>query len=96
LERLAVEDVGIFHHHFVYLMAKWYIFLDIWYILWPFGVFFLVLVRCTDKNLATLHWTCIFWEKRLLKSRLISTLDKVIYFLPWWRGLAVSTSLILA
>jgi hypothetical protein len=26
----------------------------IWYILWPFGIFFTVLVFCAKKNLATL------------------------------------------
>jgi hypothetical protein len=28
--------------------------MDIWYILWSFGLFFPVLVFCTKKNLATL------------------------------------------
>jgi hypothetical protein len=29
----------------------------VWYILWLFGMFFLALVRCTKKNLATLILT---------------------------------------
>jgi hypothetical protein len=49
-----MEDVGTFNVHLVY-------FTSIWYILWPFGRlygylvhFFLVLVSCAKKNLATL------------------------------------------
>jgi hypothetical protein len=33
LEGLAMEDVGVFYVHLVYFMA-------IWYILWPFGIFY--------------------------------------------------------
>jgi hypothetical protein len=29
--------------------------MDIWFILWRFGIFFPVLVYCTEKNLATLR-----------------------------------------
>jgi hypothetical protein len=28
--------------------------MDIWYILWSFGIYFPILVFCTNKNLATL------------------------------------------
>jgi hypothetical protein len=49
-----MEDVGIFYVHVVYFTAKWYK-------LWPFGtfcalfgIFFPVLIGCTEKNLATL------------------------------------------
>jgi hypothetical protein len=38
---------GMFYGHGVFLMA-------IWYICWPFGIFFPVLVCCNKKNLATL------------------------------------------
>jgi hypothetical protein len=45
----------------VYVLAIWSIlrpfninFVAIWYILWSFGMLFDVLVRCTNKNLATL------------------------------------------
>jgi hypothetical protein len=38
---------GLFYGHWKYVTA-------IWYILWPFGLFFPVLVCCTKKNLATL------------------------------------------
>jgi hypothetical protein len=31
--------------------------MDIWYILWTFGIFFPFLVCCTKKNLATLFGT---------------------------------------
>jgi hypothetical protein len=47
-------DVGIFYGHLVYFKAFWYILL-------PSGtfyghlVYFSDLVRCTKKNLATLH-----------------------------------------
>jgi hypothetical protein len=49
-----MEDVGKFYGHLVY-------FASIWYILWPFGIFygylvlFPVLVCCTKNNLATLQ-----------------------------------------
>jgi hypothetical protein len=33
LEGLAMEDVSIFYGHLAYFTA-------IWYILWPFGIFF--------------------------------------------------------
>jgi hypothetical protein len=38
---------GSSHSHWVYFEA-------VWYILWPFGIFFPVLVHCTKRNLATL------------------------------------------
>jgi hypothetical protein len=38
---------GLFYGHLVYLLA-------IWYVLWLSGMFSTVLVRCTNKNLATL------------------------------------------
>jgi hypothetical protein len=46
LEGLAIEDVGVFYAHLIYLfygnliyfMAIWYIFQTIWYIFWQFGV----------------------------------------------------------
>jgi hypothetical protein len=44
----------VFCIYFVYFAAKWYILIVICYILSPFGTFFPILVRCTDKNLATL------------------------------------------
>jgi hypothetical protein len=49
----STEDVGTFYGRLVYFKASWYI-------LWPFGFYgvflyiFPVLVRCTEKNLATL------------------------------------------
>jgi hypothetical protein len=45
-----MEDVGICYGPLIYFMV-------IWCILWPFGVFFHVLVSCTKKNLATLAAT---------------------------------------
>jgi hypothetical protein len=50
-----MDDVGIFYDHLVYFTA-------IGNILWSFGIFFLVLVCCTKKNLATL--VCLRKEKR--------------------------------
>jgi hypothetical protein len=44
---ISLEEVGIIFAHLVY-------FTDIWYHLWPFGIFPTVLVRITEKNLATL------------------------------------------
>jgi hypothetical protein len=38
-----------------------------WHILWPFGIFFPVLVCCTEKNLATLMKTAIRKIKLFLK-----------------------------
>jgi hypothetical protein len=49
-----MENVGIFYVYFVYFMAIGSNFMVIWYILWSFGIFFPVLVRCPKKNLATL------------------------------------------
>jgi hypothetical protein len=49
-----MERVAIFYSRLLY-------FMDIWYILWTFSIFyghlayfFLILVRCAKKNLATL------------------------------------------
>jgi hypothetical protein len=55
-------DLGMFWRvlqfkMFVYYMAMWSTFPDIWYILWPFGIFNGYLVNCNEKNLATLHAT---------------------------------------
>jgi hypothetical protein len=57
-----------FYDHLAYFVA-------IWYILWLFGIFFLVLVYCTKKNLATLAGAasaadpfCIFAKFRLQKK----------------------------
>jgi hypothetical protein len=47
LEGLAMENLGIFYDHLVYFTA-------VENILWSFGIFFPVLVFCTEKNLATL------------------------------------------
>jgi hypothetical protein len=53
-----MEGAGILHAHLVYFMA-------IWYILWPFGIFygylvyiFPILVCCTKKNLAIRIRSC--------------------------------------
>jgi hypothetical protein len=43
---IAMEDVGMVYVSLVYFTATWYI-------LWPFGIFS-VLVCCSQKNLATL------------------------------------------
>jgi hypothetical protein len=41
--------------HLEYLTSIWYMYIvAIWYILWSFGIYFTVLVCCTQKNLATL------------------------------------------
>jgi hypothetical protein len=45
-----LQPVGIFYDHLVYFMI-------IWYILWSYGIFFLILVCCSKKNLATLRET---------------------------------------
>jgi hypothetical protein len=48
LEGLALGDFGVFYGHLVYFAA-------IWYILWPFGIFFpFWYICCFKKNLATL------------------------------------------
>jgi hypothetical protein len=43
-EDLAMEDDGIFHRPFVYLKS----FMDIWYLLWTFGIFYGHLVSSMD------------------------------------------------
>jgi hypothetical protein len=40
LEGLAIEDVGLFYGHLVYIVAILVSFMVILYILWPFGNFF--------------------------------------------------------
>jgi hypothetical protein len=36
-----MEDVGIFHEHLVYVFDGHLVhYMTIWYILWPFGIFF--------------------------------------------------------
>jgi hypothetical protein len=54
LEGLALKDVGILFGNLVYFTAIRYSFVTILDVLWLFYVFFPVLVRCTEKNLATL------------------------------------------
>jgi hypothetical protein len=51
-------DVDIFYVQLVYIYYGHLVqFVDIWYILWLFGIFPPVLVCCTEKNLATLEKT---------------------------------------
>jgi hypothetical protein len=50
---LAIEDVGIFYVHLVNFPA-------IWHNIWPFGIFYPVLVCCIEKNLATLIRISLF------------------------------------
>jgi hypothetical protein len=47
-ESLAMEDVGIFYGHFGLSDGR------LVHIFWSFGIFFSVLVSCTEKHLATL------------------------------------------
>jgi hypothetical protein len=44
LESLGIENVGIFYDNFQYDNA-------IWYILWPFGIFFPVLGMFEPRNI---------------------------------------------
>jgi hypothetical protein len=37
--RFILWPFGQFSGHLVYFMAIWYIFMVIWFILWPFGIF---------------------------------------------------------
>jgi hypothetical protein len=43
LEGVAMKDVGIFYDHLVYFTASWYI-------LWPFGIHFPILVLYLEKS----------------------------------------------
>jgi hypothetical protein len=55
LDGLAKEDVGICQGHYIYVFyGRMVYFMAIWYILRSFGIFFPVLVRFAEKNLATL------------------------------------------
>jgi uncharacterized membrane protein YiaA len=47
LELYILWPFGLFYVQLVY-------FMDIWFILWYVGIFFTILVCCTEKNLATL------------------------------------------
>jgi hypothetical protein len=49
-----MENVGIVNDHLKYLTAIWYILWQFGTICGHFGIFFPVLVSCTEKNLATL------------------------------------------
>jgi hypothetical protein len=50
-----MKDVGIFYGHLVHFTYGLLLyFMDIWYSLWYFGIFFPVLMFCAKKNLATL------------------------------------------
>jgi hypothetical protein len=42
----------------IYFIAIWYVSWPFWYIFWLFGLFFPVLVHCTNINLGTLSSTC--------------------------------------
>jgi hypothetical protein len=53
LEGLGMENLGIFYVHSEYL-RPFGIFLRVWNISWSIGIFFIVLVCCIKKNLATL------------------------------------------
>jgi hypothetical protein len=50
--RAMEEEVGLLYDHLFHFTAIWYIFMTIWNILWPLGIFFTVLVCYTKKNLA--------------------------------------------
>jgi hypothetical protein len=45
----------------VFFSGQFATFLAIWYILWPFGIFFPILVCGTQENLATLLDECPAW-----------------------------------
>jgi hypothetical protein len=49
--------VGIFGP-FCLLYCQMVYFMAIWYVWWPFGIFFPYLASCTEKNLATLLCSC--------------------------------------
>jgi hypothetical protein len=71
LERLAMENLGIFYDQLVYFTyghCKYV--MAIWYILWFFGIYFPLLVFWTDKNLATLVIGCRIGSRKcgILKS----------------------------
>jgi hypothetical protein len=51
-EGLRMKNVGIYI--FLVFTAILHIFMIIWYILRPLGIFFLILVRCVKENLANL------------------------------------------
>jgi hypothetical protein len=59
-----MEDVGMSYGHLVYFTTIWYILpIDIWYVLWYFGIFSPVLVCCIKINLATLIQTLLVWTQ---------------------------------
>jgi hypothetical protein len=49
-----MEDGGIIFGNLVYFTVMWYISWPFGIFLWSFGIFFIILVGCTKKNLATL------------------------------------------
>jgi hypothetical protein len=60
LESLGMENIIRFHRHFCILWSfgifggHLVYFVVIWNILWPFDIYFPILVYCAKKNLATL------------------------------------------
>jgi hypothetical protein len=61
-----MENVGKFDGHLDYFMTIWHVFMDIWYILWPFGIFFLGMLH-TEKsgNPETIHRRDFICESNL-------------------------------
>jgi hypothetical protein len=87
MEGFRLENVDMFYVHLEY-------FTIIWFILCSFGKLFLVLVSCTEKNLATQQATGQFIWKNEFEWRLSAKVQKLckryeygwMYFL--WRGTA--------
>jgi hypothetical protein len=64
--------------HLVFLWS-FGLFVVIWYILWLFGIFFTIMVCCTQKNLATLLYTRTLVPKYLCKSTVCRKWDLRIF-----------------
>jgi hypothetical protein len=62
---------GIFCGLLVYFVVFWYI---LWsfgiHMLWSFGIFFLILICCTKKNLATLFQSFLIFQTKFIKDNL--------------------------
>jgi hypothetical protein len=68
-----LRPFGLFYGHLPY-------FVDIWYISWLFGIYFPILVCCSDKNLATLVLRITPCKEKNFEKKLWFKSDKKLIF----------------
>jgi hypothetical protein len=73
-----MKDLDTYFVHEAYFSTMWYILWPFAIISWLFGIFFVVLVCCSKKNLATLVQTDKKIWRHFVRSRSCLSLGKAI------------------